>query len=262
LALFAEERDRRLIESPQKLKANVRTLVRHSEEGLCAHCGELVATTVERLVPASSGGSNLAGNLIRSCRSCHKRRWQWDVLELAQLDGRQPSSELAAQRLDALSQCSQHPVPPAARRIIAECRAYLSETRWRHPRVPFLVSMVGGRVLLAALQVPLGEAGASLMSEVREAGGRSEGGGVWSIGCDDWPDVVWKLIDRHAVFSSITRGAESDAWPPANASWRERWHVLYADVAEARRDAPRKQHQGFRVGARSRAWMANQGRRA
>jgi hypothetical protein len=250
------------MESPQKLKANVRTLVRHSEKGLCAHCGEQIVTTVERLVPASSGGSIHAGNLIRSCRSCHKRRWQWDVLELAQLDARPLSSALAAQRLDALAQCPQHPVPPAARRSIAECRAYLSETRWRHPRVPFLVSVVGDRVLLAALQVPLGEAGASLLSEVREAGGRSEGGGAWSIGRADWSDVAWKLVDRHAVFSSITLDAEHDAWLPANASWRERWHVLYADVAEARRDAPRKQHQGFRVGARSRAWMAKQERRA
>jgi hypothetical protein len=250
------------MESPQKLKANARTLARQSEEGLCAHCGEQIATTVERLVPASSAGSIHARNLIRSCRSCHKRRWQWDVLELAHLDGRQLSSELAAQRLGALNECSQHPVPPAARRTIGECRAYLSSTRWVHPRVPFLVSVVGDRVLLAALQVPLGDAGASLLSEVRETGGRSEGGGVWNVGRAAWSDVVWTLIDRHAVFSSITLDAEGDVWSPANASWRERWHVLYADVAEARRDAPRKRHQGFRVGARSRAWMAKQERRA
>jgi hypothetical protein len=250
------------MESPQKLKANARNLVRHSQEGLCAHCGEQIATTVERLVPASSGGSDHAGNLVRSCRSCHKRRWQWDVIELAKFDERRISSALATQRLNALVQCSQHPVPPVARRSIAECRAYLSASRWTHPRVPFLVSVVGDRLLIAVLQVPLGEAGASLLSEVREAGGRSEGGGVWSVGRAAWSDVVWTLIDRHAVFSSITLDAEGDVWSPANASWRERWHVLYADVAEARRDAPRKRHQGFRVGARSRAWMANQERRA
>lgn len=262
LALFAEERDRRLMESPQKLKANARTLVRHSEEGLCAHCGEQIATTVERLVPTSSGGSVHASNLIRSCRSCHKRRLQWDVLELAQLDGRALPPALAAQRMDALALCPQHPVPPAARRTLDECRAYLSTTRWVHPRVPFLVSTSGDRLLLAALQVPLGEAGASLLAVVREAGGRSDGNGVWSIGRADWSAVVWKLIDRHAILQFISSDAEQRSAAAPNAPWRERWHVLFDDLADARRDAPRKPHRGFRVGARSRAWMANQGRRA
>jgi len=263
LAAFAIERDRRLISVPLRMPDRTRGLIAQESGGLCVFCGN-PGMNVARLVPYRSGGPSRMPNLIYSCRACHKRRSQgeWDALELVQPDGRALPPAIAAQRMDALALCPQHPVPPAARRTLDECRAYLSITRWVHPRVPFLVSTSGDRVLLAALQVPLGEAGASLLAVVREAGGCRKGNGVWSIGGSDWSAVVWKLIDRHVILHFIPSDAAQRSALSATAPWRERWHVLFDDLADARRDAPRKPLRGFRVGARSREWMTNQGRRA
>jgi hypothetical protein len=116
--------------------------------------------------------------------------------------------------------------------------------------------------LLAVLQVPMGEAGGSLLSIVREAGGRCERDGVWSISRADWQAVAWTLIERHSVLHAVALGAKGESAESAHAPWRERWSVLYDDVADARRDAPRKPHRGFQVSARSRAWAASQARRA
>jgi len=264
-AAFSTERDTRLISLPLRMPDRTRGLIARESGGLCVLCGE-PGNTLARLVPYGSGGPSRMPNLVLSCRRCHKLRshGDWDALELAQPDGRALSPALVAQRMDALALCPQHPVPPAARRTMDDCRAYLSATRWVHPRVPFLVAMTGDRVLLAALQVPLGEAGASLLSEVREAGGRFEENGVWSAGHAEWDAVVWKLIDRHAILQHATHDGSSGiprvhtAHPP----WRERWDVLFDDIADVRRDAPRKPHQGYRTGARSMAWTSAQAKRA
>lgn len=263
LAAFAAERDRRLISLPLRMPDRTRELIARESDRLCVFCGK-PGMTLARLVPHGSGGPSRIPNLVYSCRGCHKRRSQgeWDALELAQLDDRPLTPALTSQRLDALAHCAQHPVPPAARRTLADCRAYLAATRWVHPRVPFLVSTAGDRVLIAALQVPMSEAGASLLSEVREAGGRCERDGVRSIGRADWQAVAWTLIERHAVIHSVSLGTEEASSERARASWRERWVVLYDDLADARRDAPRKPHRGFRAGMRSRAWAASQARRA
>lgn len=263
LTTFAAERDRRLISIPLRMPDRTRELIARESGDLCVFCGN-PGMTLARLVPHSSGGPSRTPNLVYSCRGCHKRRsqGQWDALEVAQLGDRPLTPALAAKRMDALAHCPQHPVPPATRRTLADCRAYLAATRWVHPRVPFLVSTAGDRMLVAALQVAMGEAGASLLSEVREAGGRCERDGVWSIGRADWQAVAWTLIDRHAVLHSVVLGVIGETAEPINASWRERWFVLYAELADARRDAPRKPHRGFRVGARSRAWTASQARRA
>lgn len=263
LAAFAAERDRRLISLPLRMPDRTRGLIARESDGLCVFCGN-PGMTLARLVPHGSGGPSRVPNLIYSCRACHKRRNQgeWDALELALLNGRQLAPALASQRMDALALCPQHPVPPAARRNLADCRAYLAATRWVHPRVPFLVSTAGDRVLVAALQVPMGEAGASLLSEVREADGRCDHNGVWSIGRADWKALSWTLIEQHAVLHAVALGIEKESAESAYGSWRERWFVLYDDVADARRDAPRKPHRGFRAGMRYRAWAASQARRA
>jgi len=262
LAAFAAERDRRLISVPLRMPDRTRELIARESDGLCVFCGK-PGMTLSRLVPHGSGGPSRIPNLVYSCRRCHKRRSQgeWDALELVQPDGRALPPIRAAQRLDALAHCPQHPVPPAARRTLADCRAYLAATRWIHPRVPFLVSTAGDRVLVAPLQVPMGEAGASLLSVVREAGGRCERDGMWSIGRADWQAVAWTLIERHAVIRAVALEAVGESAERVHASWRERWSVLYDDLADARRDAPRKAHRGFRAGARSRARSASQARR-
>ncbi len=263
LTAFAAERDRRLISIPLRMPDRTRALIARESGDLCVFCGN-PGMTLARLVPHSSGGPSGMPNLVYSCRGCHKRRsqGQWDALELAQLGDHPLTPALAAQRMDALAHCPQHPVPPAARRTLADCRSYLAATRWVHPRVPFLVSTAGDRVLVAALQVPMGEAGASLLSEVREAGARCERDGMWSIGRADWQALSWTLIEQHAVLHAVAPGIEKESAESANGSWRERWFVLYDDVADARRDAPRKPHRGFRAGMRSRAWAASQARRA
>lgn len=264
LAAFSAERDRRLLTPPPRMPDRTRGLIARESGGLCVFCGN-PGMTLARLVPHGSGGPSRLPNLIDTCRGCHKHRSQgeWDALELAQLEDRPLSPAIAAQRMDALALCPQHPVPPAARRTLEDCRAYLSTTRWVHPRVPFLVATLDDRVLLAALQVPVGEAGESLWSVVREAGGRSEGNGVWSIDRDVWLAVVWRLIDRHAILhrADLDAGDATGAFA-ASRSWRERWGMLFDDVADARRDAPRKRHQGFSMSARSRAWCASTPRRA
>jgi len=248
-----------------RMPDRTRGLIARESDGLCVFCGE-AGNTLARLIPYESGGSSRMLNLVLSCRRCHKLRshGDWDVLELAQLDGRALSPALVAQRMAALALCPQHPVPPAARRTLDDCRAYLASTRWAHPRVPFLVSTVGERVLLAALQVPLCDAGASLLSEVREAGGRIEENGVWSIGRAEWDAVVWKLIDLHAILQRATHDGSREPMGarPANLPWRARWDVLFDDLADARRDTPHKRHQGFRIGARSIAWASAQAKRA
>lgn len=263
LTAFAAERDRRLISIPLRMPDRTRALIARESGDLCVFCGN-PGMTLARLVPHSSGGPSGMPNLVYSCRGCHKRRshGQWDALELAQLGDHPLTPALAAQRMDALAHCPQHPVPPATRRTLADCRAYLAATRWVHPRVPFLVSTAGDRMLVAALQVPMGEAGEGLLSVVREAGGRCERDGVWSIGRADWQAVAWTLIERHSVLHAVALGAKGESAESAHAPWRERWSVLYDDVADARRDAPRKPHRGFQVSARSRAWAASQARRA
>lgn len=263
LAAFSTERDRHLVSVPLRIPDRTRELIARESDGLCVFCGN-PGMTLAHLVPHSSGGPSRMPNLVYSCRGCHKRRIQgeWDALELVQPEGRALPPIRAAQRLDALAHCPQHPVPPAARRTLADCRAYLAATRWVHPRVPFLVSTAGDQVLVAALQVPMGEAGENLLSVVREAGGRCERDGVWSISRADWQAVAWTLIERHSVLHAVALGAKGESAESAHAPWRERWSVLYDDVADARRDAPRKPHRGFQVSARSRAWAASQARRA
>lgn len=265
LVAFSTERDRRLISLPLRMPGRTRGLIARESGGLCVFCGE-PGMTLARLVPHGSGGPSRMPNLIYSCRACHKRRSQgeWDAIDLAQPDGRALSPALTAQRMEALAMCPQHPVPPAARRTLDHCCAYLASTRWVHPRVPLLVSIIGDRVLLAALQLPLSEAGASLLSEVREAGGRSEGNGVWSIGRAEWDAVAWKLIDRHAILYCTENDGHGElaGAHAATLPWRERWDVLFDELADTRRDAPRKRHHGFQAGARSRSWMAAQARRA
>jgi len=264
LAAFSTERDQRLIAQPLRMPDRTRGLIARESDGLCVFCGN-PGMSLARLIPHGSGGPSRLPNLIYSCRACHKRRsyGECDALELAQLDGRPLSPALAGQRVEALAFCPQHPVPPAARRTLAGCRAYLSSTRWVHPRVPFLVAPMGDRVLLAALQVPTGEAGANLLSEVREAGGRNEGKGAWSISRANWQTVVWTLIERHAILhgAALSRSGHLESLGLANRSWRERWGVLFDDLADVRRDAPRKRHQGFRVGARSMRWTSAQAQR-
>lgn len=265
LAAFAAERDRRLISAPLRMPDRTRSLIARESGGLCVFCGE-PGMTLARLVPHGSGGPSRVPNLIYSCRACHKRRNQgeWDALELVQPGGHPLSPVLATRRLDALAQCPQHPVPPAARRTLADCRAHLAATRWVHPRVPLLVALVGDRVFLAVLQVPMGEAGESLLSEVREAGGRCERDGVWSMDRADWSAIAWMLIDRHAVLyrTQLDSCGETDALKTAAPPWRTRWDVLLDDLTDTRRDAPRKRHRGFQIGTRSRMWMAAQARSA
>lgn len=265
LAAFSTERDRRLLALPLRMPDRTRELISLESGGLCVFCGN-PGMSLAHLVPHGSGGPSRMPNLVLSCRGCHKRRsnGDWDALDLARPDGRTLSPALTAQRMEALALCPQHPVPPAGRRTLDDCRAHLASTRWAHPRVPFLIAMAGDRILLAALQLPLSEAGVSLLSEVREAGGRSEGDGVWSIGRTEWDAVVWKLIDRHAILYCTARDGHGElaGAHAATRSWRERWDVLFDDLVDARRDAPRKRHHGFQVGARSRSWMAAQARRA
>jgi hypothetical protein len=150
------------------------------------------------------------------------------------------------------------------RRTIGECEEYLSATRWQHPRVPFLVATVPAGVLLAALQIPVGDAGASLLDEVREGGGHCESNGVWSIGQADWNALAWRLIDRHAVLFRHDLGfdaaAPNDA--PLQPPWRSRWGELFGDLADLRRGTPRKEHRGFQQSAKSKAWFAAQARTA
>ena len=264
-AAFSAERDRRLIAPPLRMPDRTRELIARESGGLCVFCGNS-GNTLSRLIPHGSGGPSRMPNLVYSCRACHKKRGHgdWDALEFAQSEGRSLSPALLAQRDESLALCPQHPVPPAARRTLAECRAHLSATRWVHPRVPFLVASVGTRVLLAVLQLPTGAAGENLLSVVRETGGRAESGGVWSIGAADWTKLAWRLIDQHAILFEFKCGdmqAELRG-SPAGVPWHERWNQLFHDVAEARRDAPRKPLQGFRAGSRTRAWLKNQPKRA
>jgi hypothetical protein len=202
-------------------------------------------------------------NLIYACRSCHKLRHLHDVFELAQTENRSLSAHLLSQRMDAFSQSPQHLIATMHRRTIADCRAHLSSTRWLLPRVPFLVATLPDRVLIAALQIPTGEAGGRLLAEIREAGGRSETEGVWSIGCADWNALAWRLIDRHAILYRHDLGF--DAAVPNSSStkrepWRARWDELFDDLADLRRGEPRKRHRGFQRSAKSKAWATTQGR--
>jgi hypothetical protein len=265
LSEFTTERNRRLVSLPVRMPNRTRQLIAQQSGGLCVFCGSQ-GMTLARLVPHGSGGVSRMPNLVYSCRTCHALRSQgaWDALELAEENNRALTPALAAQREEALMLCPQHPVPPAARRTLAECRAYLSATRWVHARIPFIVSTLGDRVLLAALQVPMGEAAASLLHEVREAGGRTEGSGIWSVASCEWQTLTWRLIDRHAVlYWCALNGAETGTHVSKTGKpWHERWDVLFDDVADTRRDAARKRHQGFRQSARSRSWEAGQRRRA
>ena len=267
LATFSQQLNEHLVSLPLRMPARTRDVVARESKGLCVFCSEK-GMTLARLVPHNAGGPSRMPNLIFSCRACHRRRNQGDLdaLELEQTGGLTLPPALIAQRYEALATCPQHPVPPAARRSLDDCRAYLTETRWSYPRVSFLLAQAGARMLLAALQVPLGEAGGSLVELVREAGGRSEGNGVWSIGIDTWPDVAWQLIERHAILNACdlnraSTGVVQHVVLPGGP-WRERWGQLFDDMAGARRDAQRKPHHGFKRGSRSRAWTAGQSRRA
>jgi hypothetical protein len=248
LTAFATERDRRVVASPPRPPDRTGALIAREWDGRCFLCGK-AGMTLAQLVPHSSGGPMRSPNFVFSCRACHKLRQhgELDVLELL-TDGEATGHErLMRQREDALMLCPQHPVPPVARRSLAECRAYFSATRWMHPRVPFLVSETAHNVLLAPLQLPAGPAAECLTDEIREAGGRRASDGVWSIGRESWNVLSGRLIDRHAILYRVADDAALNILPPANAPWRERWHVLYEDVAAARRDALRKPHQGFRA---------------
>jgi len=262
LASFIAERDRRLVLMPPRMPDRTRGIIEREAGGRCAICGEK-GMTLARLVPFNAGGSSLHSNLLFVCRGCHKKRDDLDVLELAQTESRSLPAPLLSQRMDALSQSPQHLIPTMHRRTIADCRAHLSSTRWRHPHVPFLVSTLPDRILIAALQIPTGEAGGKLLDEIREAGGRSEKEGVWSIGRADWNALVWRLIDRHAILYRHDLGFDAAA-PNSAASnrepWRARWDELFADLADLRRGEPRKRHRGFQRSAKSKAWAAAQRR--
>ena len=262
LASFIAERDRRLVLLPPRMPDRTRGIIEGEAGGRCALCGEK-GMTLARLVPFNAGGSSLHSNLLFVCRGCHKKREDLDVLELAHSENQLLPAPLSLQRMDALSQSPQHLIATMHRRTIADCRAHLSSTRWLHPRVPFLVATVPDRILIAALQIPTGEAGGKLLEEVREAGGRSEQEGVWSIAHGDWNALAWRLIDRHTILYRHNLGC--DAAVPNIASsnrepWRARWDELFADLADLRRGEPRKRHRGFQRSAKSKAWAATQGR--
>ena len=259
---FIAERDRRLVLLPPRMPDRTRGIMEGEAGGRCALCGEK-GMTLARLVPFNAGGSSLHSNLLFVCRGCHKKRDDLDVLELAKTENRSLPAPLLSKRMDALSQSPQHLIPTMNRRTIADCRAHLLSTRWLQPRVPFLVSTLPDRVLIAALQIPTGEAGGKLLDEVREAGGQCETEGVWSIGRADWNASAWRLIDRHAILYGHDLGF--DAAVPNIASsnrepWRARWDELFADLADLRRGEPRKRHRGFQRSAKSKAWAATQGR--
>jgi len=263
LASFIAERDRRLVLLPPRMPDRTRGIIEREAGGRCSICGEK-GMTLARLVPFNAGGSSLHSNLLFVCRGCHKKREDLDVLELAHSENRSLPPPLSLQRMDALSQSPQHLIPTMNRRTIADCRAHLSSTRWLVPRVPFLVATLADRVLIAALQIPTGEAGGKLVDEIREAGGQYETEGVWSIGAADWNALAWRLIDRHAILYRHNLGC--DAAVPNTASskrepWRSRWDELFADLADLRRGEPRKRHRGFQRSAKSKAWAATQGRR-
>lgn len=262
LASFIAERDRRLVLLPTRMPDRTRSIIEREAGGRCALCGEK-GMTLARLVPFNAGGSSLHSNLIFVCRGCHKKRDDLDVLELAQTENRSLPAPLLSQRMDALSQSPQHLIPTMHRRTIADCRAHLLSTRWLHPRVPFLVSTLPDRVLIAALQIPTGEAGGMLLDDVRETGGQYETEGVWSIGAADWNALAWRLIDRHAILYRHDLGCDA-ALPNSAASnrepWRAWWDDLFGDLADLRRGEPRKRHKGFQRSAKSKAWAATQRR--
>jgi hypothetical protein len=241
-----------------------RGIIEREAGGRCALCGEK-GMTLALLVSFNAGGHSRQPNLLFVCRGCHKKRDDLDVLELAQTENRSLSAHLSSQRVDALSQSPQHLISTMHRRTIADCRAHLSSTRWLHPRVPFLIATLPDRVLIAALQIPTGEAGGRLLDEVREAGGRSETEGVWSIGCADWNALAWRLIDRHAILYRHDLGFDAAVPNSSNTKrepWRARWDELFDDLADLRRGEPRKRHRGFQRSAKSKAWVAAQGRGA
>jgi hypothetical protein len=253
LLAFATERDRLVLASSPRPPDRTSALIAREWDGRCFHCGK-PGMTLAPIVPHVAGGPLRAPNLVFSCRACHKLRQHGDLdaLELlGDCEGSQRERALR-QREDALMICSQHPVPPAARRSLADCRAHLSDTRWIYPRVPLLISAHDDVVLLAPLQIPTGPATDRLLDEVRGASGRRASDGIWTVHRKDWDALAWRLIDLHAVLRSVSPHAQ------ARATWKDSWDVLFDDVHDVRRNAPRKPHRGF-TSFRSRGERTRQG---
>jgi hypothetical protein len=82
--------------------------------------------------------------------------------------------------------------------------------------------------------------------------------GIWSLGRADWEALAWQLIERHAILYRVDLGfdVEVAAAPFArtgNVPWRAQWGLLFDDLADTRRCAPRKAHQGFTMSGKEKA---------
>lgn len=194
-----------------------------------------VAKQVQHLIPERAGGLTRYENLIGSCASCSAARLDQDVLEFVESNGKALTIEQGKQRMNALATAAMNRLVPRKARATREvCRSYLEEKRWQHPRVPLAVIPVGDTVFVSPLQVRAGSYAGALVTAMKQAGGDDLGDGLIAVPGNTWTDLVWSLIERHAILVvDRTPQKEGD-------QWRDDWHVLLPSVDDVRRGAVRK----------------------
>lgn len=201
------------------------------------------ATRVDHLIAPRAGGPTRLENLIGACVHCSSSRLDLDPLEYAETNGLVLTRVQRIERDFALSVSLQHPVPSASQRSNEACYRYLSDSRWRHPRIPMAVAPVADGWLCSPLAARTGRYAGALIHAIRQAGGTLVSDGLVRVPKEIIDAVAVLLIERHAIIRVVP--GNSTVGGAVDADQHVAWCTLLDGIEDTRRGRPRKPLRGF-----------------
>lgn len=66
---------------PSDARREWREMIKDKWDNKCAYCGSTENLTIDHIIPRSKGGSNLATNVLCSCKECNNDKGRDDVWE-------------------------------------------------------------------------------------------------------------------------------------------------------------------------------------